>query len=148
MKNLKIVLFSVLAMGAVLTSCNKDDDGGTGGNIEGKWIFAKQGVAGAGQEILTDYEHTVGCAKDFIEISAGGVYKTVNYFGSECTEEADTGKWAKDGNTLTVTYGEGTSAEVTKGTIVSLTGSELKLKTTYTEGGNSVSEILLFTRAK
>lgn len=147
MKNLKIVLFSVLAMGTVLTSCSKDDDGGTGGKIEGKWIYAKYGGAVAGKEMLVDHEHAVGCSKDFMEITAGGTFRDVDYYGSECTEEVDTGKWTKQGNTFTMTY-DGTDGEVIKSTIVSLTGSELKVKSDFTQGGVTASSIELYTRAK
>lgn len=161
MKNLKIVLFSLFVIGTVFTSCSSDDSNVVTNNevvvdeneveaeavLEGKWIFAKNGAMLNEQEILIDYEHTAGCAKDFIEISTGGAYKTVNYFGTECTEEVDAGKWTKDGNVFTVTFGEGTSAEIVKGKILSLTASELKLTNTYTVDGESVNEVLLLTRA-
>ena len=149
MKKLKIVLFSVLAMGALLTSCGSDDSNeSVNEKIEGKWILTKTAT---GEEALKDYEHTIGCSKDFIEIIGDGVFRDVDYQGSECTEEVDTGKWVKGDNILTVTYtygeGETQGEEVLSFTILSLTGSELKLKTVYEEGGVDVTAISLFTRA-
>lgn len=144
MKNLKIVLFSVLAMGAVLTSCSKDDDGGgTGGKIEGKWILSKTGAVVSGKEVLIDYPgHNPKCEKDYTEIVAGGVAKYVDFEGDTCVKNTFEDKWTKNGNTLIM--GEGSDAETS--TILKLTGSELKLKTVTTFGGETMTEINLYKR--
>jgi len=93
-------------------------------SIEGKWQFYKEGGIVSGQEVLTDYQHSAGCTKDFTEILAGGVLKD-HYFNSSCNESVDTGNWVKNNTTLTLTYpGESpTNAE-----ILELTATTLKVK--------------------
>lgn len=159
MKNLKIVLFSLFVMGTVFTSCSGDDSTVVVNDneveqevvLEGKWFFTKDGFLVNGQEELADYEHSVGCAKDFIEISIGGIYRDVDHQGENCAEEIDLGKWERKDNILTLTYvngeGETQEVEVIEATILSLTNTELKLKTIYEEGGVDVTSVTVFTRA-
>lgn len=145
MKKLKIVLLLVLTLGLSLTSCSSDDDNGTvDGNIEGKWIFSKIGTMTGDKEVFIDYpNHEPGCNKNYVEITADGKWKNVEYYGSECTEESDEGTWTRNGNTISVSYDD----EIETGTILKLTNTELKLKNTYTEEGITVDAIILFTRA-
>ena len=137
MKQLKLTM-ALLAAGLMMVSCNKDDDGGSQAALEGKWIYSKEGVAGGGQEILDDYEHSEGCAKDYTEIIAGGTVKDVWYYGSECTEDIEESTWTREGNTVTV----GTGEDADQFEILNLTDTELKIATEY-EGA---SFITVFTR--
>ena len=141
MKNLKIVLFSVLALGLTVTSCS-DDDSSSSAKLEGKWIYSKTGASANGQEMLIDYDHAEGCTKDYLEIIEGGSFKDVEYDGSECAEYTDEGTWAKNGNTLTVNYED--YVWTTK--IEKLTGSQLKISSSETEGGVTVKYVTVFTR--
>lgn len=144
MKKLKLVLFSVLALGLTLTSCGDDDSSSnTSGNLEGKWIYAKEGMAAQGQEILEDYEHTPGCDKDFMEISATTV-KDVwhDKEGTDCVEGSDTSTYTRNGNTITVTEG----TETFTATIEKLTATELKIVDTETVEGTTVKYVTTFTR--
>ena len=93
-------------------------------SIEGKWQFYKEGGIVSGQEVLTDYQHSAGCTKDFTEILAGGVLKD-HYFNSSCTESIDTGNWVKNNTTLTLTYPGETP---TNAEILELTATTLKVK--------------------
>lgn len=145
MKNFKIVLLSVLTLGLTLTSCSDDDkkDNNTSAALEGKWTYAKEGIGGNGQEILTDYEHTAGCNKDYIEITSTNV-KDVWYDknGTECEEDSDTSTYTRNGNTITVTD----ASETYTSTIEKLTSSELRIVTTETMEGQTVNYITTYTR--
>lgn len=144
MKKLKIVLFSVLTLGlALTTSCGDDDSSSnnTSGALEGKWIYAKEGMAAQGQEILNDYEHTEGCSKDYLEILESTA-NDVTYWGSECDQTIDESTYTRNGNTLTVTS-DGQTETVT---IEKLTGSELKISISETMEGTTVKYITTFTR--
>lgn len=145
MKNLKIVLLSVLTLGLTLTSCSDDDkkDNNTSAALEGKWVYAKEGVGGNGQEILTDYEHTAGCNKDYMEITSTTV-KDVWYDknGTECEEGSDTVAYTRNGNTITVTEG----GETYTSTIEKLTSTELRITDTETMEGQTVKYISTYTR--
>lgn len=140
MKQLKLTM-ALLAAGLMMVSCNKDDDGGSEGTLEGKWIYSKSGGMASGHEVLTDWDHTEGCNKDYVEFVEGGVYNDV-YYWEDCEEDKWETTWTREGNTITV--GTGEAAET--GEIINLTGSELKLKSTYEEGGVNVDYITVFTR--
>ena len=58
-------------------SCSKNDSSSETGTaaLEGKWQYTKTGTKSNNQEILTNYQHTTGCTKDYIEILAGGILK-------------------------------------------------------------------------
>lgn len=140
----KLVLFvSVLALG--LTSCSKDDDGGgTSASLEGKWEFSKEGVAANGQEALTDYDHTEGCPKDYLQIGATTVVDH-SFFkdGEDCVDETSSTTYSRSGNTLTITEGGQTYTSE----IMVLDGSTLKIKDSETVGGQTFDYITVFTRA-
>jgi hypothetical protein len=122
MKKIILLLFVSLS----IIGCSKKDvsEEIPAPSIEGKWQFTKEGGIVSGQEVLTDYQHSAGCTKDYTEILAGGVLKD-HYFSSSCAESVDTGNWVKNNTTLTLTYpGESpTNAE-----ILELTATTLKVK--------------------
>ncbi|PDS21691.1 hypothetical protein B0A78_13970, partial [Flavobacterium columnare NBRC 100251 = ATCC 23463] len=73
LKNLFLVL-SILLLG--LSSCSKDDDSTpitSVASLEGKWQLTKEGGIINNQEVLTDYQHTSGCAKDYMEFLSGNI---------------------------------------------------------------------------
>ena len=146
MKKIKIVLFSVLALGLTLTSCSDDDNKGgndTSGTLEGKWVYAKEGVSANGQDALIDYDHTEGCDKDYMEITATTVKDVwYNNNGTACEEDSDTSTYTRNGNTITVKEGEETFIS----TIEKLTASELRISDEETENGVTVKYITTYTR--
>lgn len=136
MKKVSILFLSALALS--VGSCGSDDNGnptGTDGSIVGKWTYSKVGSG----NLLIDYpDHEDGCAKDYVELTANGVFHDVDYdsFDTPCEVFTDTGTYLKEGNTLTVTY-DGEQVDVAN--ILLLTNTELKIQ-------NQDGEIVLFTR--
>lgn len=120
----KIFLLAIAFVSfATVTSCDKDDDAQA--SLEGKWELSKTGIAGSGQEALTDYEHQEGCAKDFVMINAT-TFADHTFFGTTCEEDITTATYTRSGNTLTVT--EGTETYTME--IKTLDGNTLKLYAT------------------
>ncbi|MEE1896918.1 hypothetical protein GN157_07515 [Flavobacterium rakeshii] len=141
MKKFKFAM-AALVVGFSMVSCSGDDDNGSSGSIEGKWIPVKEGVTANGQEQFFDYEHTEGCDQDYIEFLSGGAVNDVYYYGSSCTEEIDEGTWVKEGNTITATYGdESFTAE-----IITLTDTELRLGETQSMGGVQATYVTVYTK--
>ena len=140
----KLVLFvSVLALG--LTSCSKDDDGGSSASLEGKWEYSKDGMSVNGNEALLDYDHSENCPKDYMQITATTVVDHYFYNDGtpECDEEIDSSTYTRDGNTLSVTV-DGTTYT---GEILQLDGSTLKIATEEEEvQGQNVRYITVYTR--
>jgi hypothetical protein len=119
-------IIALLFLSLSIIGCSKDDasENTTSTSIEGKWQFYKEGGIVNGQEVLTDYQHSTGCTKDYTEILTGGVLKD-HYFNSSCTESVDTGNWVKNNTTLTLTYPGETP---TNAEILELTATTLKVK--------------------
>ncbi|WP_051200049.1 hypothetical protein [Flavobacterium subsaxonicum] len=141
MKNAKLLL-GVFAAVAMLTSCGDDDNNSTSASIVGKWAYSKDGVSAQGQEMLLDYEHTEGCNKDYVEFTADGKYFDVEYPTGCVADTIYNETYVKDGNTLTT--GIGTDAETV--TIETLSNTELKIKSSYTESGVTVNYVTVFTK--
>ncbi len=93
--------------------------------LEGKWQYTKTGTISNNQEILTDYQHTAGCTKDYLEILIGGILKSHEFANPNCQETINTGTWTKSNNSLTVAY---PSQPVINGEILELTSTTLKTK--------------------
>lgn len=125
MKNVSILFLSALALS--LGSCGSDDNGNpthTDASIVGKWTYSK---FGEGTNVIDYDDHEPGCDKDYIELTANGVFRDVDYdsFNAPCERFVDSGTYLKDGNTLTVTYdGE----QVDNSNILLLTDTELKIQ--------------------
>lgn len=124
MKKLILLFVAIVSLSSI-TSCSKDDD--SDASLIGKWEYSKEGFSANGQEVLTDYEHTQGCSKDYIQITASTVTDHTFYNDGDCTEDTSTVNYSRNGNTLTV--GTGSDSSVVQ--IVTLTGSTLKV--TYTD---------------
>lgn len=140
-----------LTAGLMLTSCSSDDDnnndesngGGNGGNVsgklEGKWIPSQYGES---LNTLEVYEHSEGCAKDYVEVIAGGILKDVYYEEETCEKDENTLTWTRSGNIFT--FGDGEDVIVTE--IISLTNKELILKIIDIEDLEGANHYTVFTR--
>lgn len=100
---MKKIIFIAVVLGSflTLTSCSKDDSNEESASLIGKWEFSKEGIAAQGQEILVDYEHETGCAKDFSTITATTIVNT-SFYGSNCSQDIDNSTYTRSGNIITV----------------------------------------------
>lgn len=123
MKKLILLFVACVSLTSII-SCSNDDDNSSA-SLLGKWEYSKEGFGANGIEELTDYEHTPGCNKDYVEITANQV-SDYSYFdsGTGCTEDVYITPYTRNGNSITV----GTGADTSTGTIVSLTNTTLKVK--------------------
>jgi Lipocalin-like domain len=140
MKNRIILFVSLLVLG--LTSCGGDDGPSTSANIVGKWELFKTGDKDGGDEYLELYEHQAGCSKDNIEFFENGDFVTSSYFEG-CELESFSGTYSKSGNSLAVDDG----FDVIPLKIKELSSSTLKVYETYSEGGETFTDITIFKRA-
>jgi hypothetical protein len=142
MKNRIILFVSVLVLGFNLTSCGGDDGPSTSANIVGKWELYKTGDKDGGGEYLELYEHQAGCTKDNVEFLNNGNFVTTSYFDG-CEFESFSGVYTKSGNTLTVNDG----FDITTLNIKELSSSTLKVYETYSEDGETYTDITILKRA-
>ena len=117
---LPLIIFSIYA-------CKKSDStpASVAAALEGKWQYTKTGTITNNQEILTDYQHTTGCTKDYLEILTSGILKSHEFSNPNCQETISTATWIRSNNSLTVTY---PSQPVIYGEILELTSTTLKTK--------------------
>jgi len=112
---------------ALFASCSDDDSSSVNmDNLEGKWYPVSTKVAGE----TIEYEHET-CAKDYIELLEGGVYKTYEVWGCEgntvTDSDTETGTYTTSGNKITITLnGDPNTINVTK-----LTSSSLHVSYKY-----------------
>lgn len=137
MKNSSILFLSALALS--LGSCSNDDNRNpvhTDGDIVGKWTYSQYGD---NNNNLIDYDdHELGCDKDYVELTANGVFRDVDYdsFDTPCEMFVDSGTYLKEGNTLAVTF---SGEEVDTVNILVLNDTELRIQ-------RSEGDIVVFTR--
>ena len=144
MKNALKLTALFLLVTLSFTSCNKSDDNDgstTSGNIVGKWNFSKEGGIVNGQEVLGDYQHQTGCAKDNVEFKSNGSVVSTEY-STNCAASTFTASYAKSGDTVTVT----TSGDSTVLTILQLDSTTLKVKYTDTFEGTTTTYVELYTK--
>lgn len=124
MKKIIVLFVSIITIGLTSVSCNKDDDNNV--SIEGKWVLSKEGET---ESTLTDYEHTLGCDKDYMVIAAGGqiIFYSYDNESGTCSENIETGTWIKNGNIVSISFG---GIVVLETEIINLTNTELKTKDT------------------
>jgi hypothetical protein len=122
-------------------SCSKDDSTPVAEvySIEGKWQFTKEGTITNNQEVLTNYQHTSGCTKDYTEILAGNVIKDHYFDNPNCQETIDTGTWSRSNNSFVI-YHSGQPDINTE--IMELTSTTLKVKFVL----SGITNVLIFTR--
>lgn len=137
----KLALIFVAIVSTSVTSCSKDDDV-TNAELQGKWEYSKEGTITNGMEALTDYNHEVGCTKDFIIIDANN-YIDHSFETEDCAETTYTAPYTRNGNTITVTE----SGTTLTGTIMQLDNSTLKIKRTFGLGeGQGIDLVTVFIR--
>ncbi|PBJ13347.1 lipocalin family protein [Flavobacterium sp. ACN6] len=143
MKKLSILFVSVLTLGLAVTSCSSDKDDSSA-SIEGKWEITHMGAVIGTEEVLQPYTNEGGCANDIVEFKADNKFVDTyaEYSDSKCNTFTEEGTFTKDGNTLTKKY----IGESEKYEIAELSGSKLKLKMTYSEGGISVSAVVVYKK--
>jgi hypothetical protein len=144
MKKVTKAFLVVFVSSLFLASCSKDDDNNsvsTSGNIVGKWEHTKDGVIVNNQEILEDYVHEAGCAKDNVEFKANNIVISTEY-SSSCVANVYSQSYAKNGNTLTVT--DGTDSTVL--TVLQLDANTLKVKYIDDSEGSSVTYVEVYTK--
>lgn len=138
MRKLALLFISVITLAT--SSCG-DDNQITAAELIGKWEYSQRGTVIAGQEVLTVYNHTAGCTKDFIQISATTIVDHT-FSTEECLENITTRSYTRSGNTITSTIqGQTVNAE-----IINLTQTSLKVKTTQTVQGQNLSYVIVYTR--
>lgn len=144
MKKLSILFLSVISLGLSVSSCSNDDN--DSGSIEGKWQLTEEGVVLNGQEVLQPATNEGGCNSETYEyLENGTVINTYSEFvNSKCTEYNDNGTWSVDGNNLTEKYDGDSTGD--KYEIATVTGSQLKLKETYSEAGVTFATIRVFKK--
>ncbi|MET2996876.1 lipocalin family protein [Flavobacterium columnare] len=142
LKNLFLVL-SILLLG--LSSCSKDDDSTpitSVASLEGKWQLTKEGGIINNQEVLTDYQHTSGCAKDYMEFLSGNITKEHYFKNPNCQETIDTGTWNKTNNSVVITFTNVPTPTNVNFEILELTSTTLKMK--FVRSG--ITYLSVFTR--
>ncbi|RXR24405.1 hypothetical protein EQG61_02875 [Flavobacterium stagni] len=132
----KIILFALVTFS--MLSCSKSDSDTPAVSIVGKWQFTQEGTLVNNQEVLTPYEHSPGCVKDFTEFLSSGALKD-HYYNTSCNESIDTGVWSKTENSLNITYSDNT---VVNGQILELSNTTLKVK--FIDSG--ITNIVILTR--
>ena len=107
-----------------LFSCKKNEGSDSQTQLEGKWIYSKEGEIINGQELLVDYQHSE-CGKDFMEFKSNGQGTSGAFFKSlTCNEDIQSFTWSRKNNTITITIEGETESE----DILSLTQTQLKTK--------------------
>ena len=135
----KLVLFAAMvALG--VTSCSKDDDNKQA-ELAGKWEYAQDGVFAMGQEILTTYDHTPGCTKDYMMITTSTIADHT-FSGASCFDETSTDAYTLNGNKITMVIDGQTYTQE----VVLLNATTLKLKANMDDEGVPASFITVFTR--
>lgn len=146
MKKITILFLSVLTLGLSVASCSSDDDNNGGSaSIEGKWELTQVGGVLNGQEFLEDVEKDGGCSSQTYEFTNDGKFKETNYesVNGKCEGETDNGTWTMNGNKITIKYTGETEGETSE---TDISGNKLKLKQTYSEGGLTVTAVLVYVK--
>lgn len=127
MKKAFYLFLAVTFAGFSTISCGSDDDkGGSSSSLVGKWEYFQAGMVIDGEEFLSDWEHSEGCDKDYMELLSNGTGKDVIYW-EDCEVEVETFDYAVSGNTFTIDYGDEDSISGT----YSISSGILKIKEVY-----------------
>ncbi len=141
----KSILLFIAVVAAGFSSCSNDDNAATEVSLLGKWQPVQSGVVMAGQELVEDFEHTVGCNKNYLEFAAT-TYTQHDFeknMSNQCEEEIETLTYSRTGNTLTILVEGGTATLQ----IAQLNATTLKLTAQDDFGAESpVQTILILKR--
>lgn len=121
----KLLILHLLVFSFYACSNNDSSSETNTAALEGKWQYTKTGTISNNQEILTNYQHTSGCTKDYIEILAGGILKSHEFNNPNCQEIISTGSWTRSNNSITISYPNQPNVN---GEILELTTTTLKTK--------------------
>ena len=148
MKKLNILLLFITTLALTFTSCSSDNENENNSSIVGKWEFSQYGVGPIGQEILTDRSNTTECGKDYMEFLSDGTYKVVLFKkdNGKCITMEDSGKYIKNGSTLSLKKGNIENLEPADSEIITLNESTLKLRILNKIENQTVSEISILKK--
>lgn len=138
MKKIFLLFVSVALVGASLTSCSSDDNGGSSSEIVGKWYAEKTTYTFMGQQTEQAYTHACPSEKDYVNFKSNGNFVYAEYY-STCELFEDNGTWVINGNELTLTQDGG--AEQTIATIVTLTSTKLVIKIDNEDTGGLITDV-------
>ena len=142
MLKIKKNLLALVVLSLSLYSCSSSTDEpapmAPEVSIIGNWQYTQDGSIANNVEVLTNYVHASGCAKDYGQFLANNVFKDVYYQNPNCNMTVDPGTWSKTNNTLVVTI-PNQSTTVTA-TILTLTSTTLKFK--YVQGQSTLLAVL------
>ena len=142
-------LISAFLIFISVESCSKDDNNEVvNPGLVGKWEYDKIGtINSSGEEVLNSYVHACSTKKDFVEFTETTFSETT--FGGGCeTYTANYPSYAKNDNIVRF-YTNGNAEASFYYEIVSLTETELKVKSIYTNvitGKASSTTVIVFKR--
>ena len=100
----KSILLFVAVLATAFSSCSKDDNPSNEASLLGKWQPVKQGVVMSGQELVQDFQHTLGCDKNYVEFT--NTMFTQHDFdknmSDQCEEDIAAYSYSRTGNTISV----------------------------------------------
>ena len=139
---MKKKLVITLALVAIFSGCNKDDEGSTQ-SLVGKWRTVKFDyyINGVFDETQTTVEENSTCP-DYIEFKANGTYVVIENDAS-CNATADeSGTYEFNGTNITTTSNG--STEIV--TVISLTNTDLKTDFTTSSGSGEYKTVGYFKK--
>ena len=100
----KSILLFVAVLATAFSSCSKDDNPSNEATLLGKWQPVKSGVVMSGQELVQDFEHTLGCDKNYLEIATTTFtqHDFDKNMSNQCEEDIVAYSYSRSGNTITV----------------------------------------------
>lgn len=150
MKKIKVLLAAFVLTSMTIVSCSSDDSSGSTATLDGKWNQVKTVVKLGNQSVEQEYIHEDGCDKDYVEFAASSVYNEVSYnnVGSgECAANAsDAGTWIKTDKKLTIENGSQLASDTYD--ITKLTGSDLQISVTDSNGGINTTTTIYLKKVK
>ncbi|QSB26789.1 lipocalin family protein [Flavobacterium sp. CLA17] len=148
MKQLTILFLFITALGLTFTSCSNDSDNDNNASIVGKWEFSQYGIGSIGQEILTDRINVVECGKDYMEFLSDGTYKVILFRkeNGKCITLEDSGKYTKNGSTLSLIKNNIEELEPADSEIIILNNTTLKIRIISQIEKETVSELVIFKK--
>lgn len=99
MKKLFLKSILILCISLLVPSCGKQDSSDAF-TIVGKWEYVEKGVFVNGKEVMEQYGHSSGCAKNSIEFKTNNKVVTRSYVNSavqDCEEIVSTVSYSYDG---------------------------------------------------
>lgn len=148
MKKLLKITSIFLVLISVMSCSKEDDDKTVNPSLVGKWEYDKIGtINSSGEEVLNSYVHACSTKKDFVEFTQASFSDTS--FGGGCEiYTANYPSYSKNDNVVKF-YANGNTEASFYYEILSLTETELKVKSIYTNvitGKASSTTVIVFKR--